>query len=86
LKENNEPATWGEMAKQEMTGELRAAFARLEHWLHELEIARASGDKGREERADGFVREYDEFIAVLKRRRSPLDQDQDSRELGRDDI
>jgi len=34
------------MAKHEMTGELRAAFARLEHWLQELEIARASGDKG----------------------------------------
>ena len=74
------------MAKQEMTGELRAAFARLEHWLQELEVARASGDRDREQRADGFVREYDEFIAVLKRRHSPLDRDQDSGKLGRDDI
>jgi hypothetical protein len=52
--------------------ELRSAHSRRKHWLEELDVARITGDKKAQERAEGFVRECEEFIAEIERAQTRL--------------
>jgi hypothetical protein len=52
--------------------ELRSARARRKHWLEEREVASITGDKKAQERAESFVREYEEFIAEIERAQTRL--------------